>query len=390
MASARMIRDPIHGDVSLTELEIMLLDSPWMQRLRNIKQNGFCFLVYPAMNSSRFEHSIGVAHLAGVMVENLGLDPIEGTEVRVAGLLHDVGHCAFSHTSDKLLSKMGLSHEKNSARIIRETEIADALKAYGIKPKKIVNLIHGRGELGKIISSEIDVDKMDYLIRDAYYAGVAYGVIDVERVIHSLKMARRRLVVDESGLEAVESLLISRNMMYQTVYRHHTKRVVECMVEHALDTMYDSGFVSKEEYLRFDDIDVVNLLRNCGGYSSEIMGLIEKRLLFKPIYQTKVSSLDRKSVHELKKKLVELENKIAADYRADNGFVFVDYPESSVSEFKIKVEVDGDLKPLDKVSSLARSLEKSDKEKLVLYFYAARRFIDNFRDFKVERYLKFK
>lgn len=390
MDVGRIIRDPIHGDVTLSELEFLLLDSPWMQRLRNIKQNGFCFLVYPAMNSSRFEHSIGVAHVAGVMVDHLGLDDDDKTAVRVAGLLHDIGHCAFSHTSDKLLSKMGLSHEKNAEKIIRDTEIADALNAYGISPRKIVGLIYGKGELGKIISSEIDVDKMDYLIRDAYYAGVAYGVIDVERVIHSLKMVRRRLVVDEGGLEAVESLLISRNMMYQTVYRHHTKRIVESMIEHALDSLYDGGLVSKEDYLRYDDIDVVNLLRGCGGYPAEMMDLIDRRILFKPFYHMKVSALDRRTVNELKNRADGFERKIAGDFRVDEGFVFADFPEAGVSEFKIKVDTDAGLKAIDKISSLARALEKSDKEKFVLYLYANQRFFDRLCSFKAEKYLGFK
>jgi HD superfamily phosphohydrolase len=204
-------------------------------------------------------------------------------------------------------------------------------------------------------------------------------------------MVRRTLAVEEGGLEAVESLLISRNMMYQTVYRHHTKRVVESMIEHALDAAYDKGLLPKEKYVKYDDLDVVNILRNCGGYPTAIIRLIERRLLFKPVYHARVSLLERKTVNELKNRSRELENKIAKDYGIEEGFVCVDYPKSSsLSEFKVKVDSESGLKALDKVSSLARSLEKSDKEKLVAYVYADRQQTDKLRQFKADKYIAFK
>ena len=118
----KIIRDPIHGNVELNEIELKLLDTPHMQRLRHIKQNWLCYLVYPAMNSTRFEHSLGVMHLAGKVADHLGLVE-ERKNLKLAGLLHDVGHCAFSHTSDHLLSRFGFDHEENSSRIILDTEI---------------------------------------------------------------------------------------------------------------------------------------------------------------------------------------------------------------------------------------------------------------------------
>jgi hypothetical protein len=216
----KTIRDSIHGNIKLDDLEIKLLDTPQMQRLRRIKQNGFCYLVYPAMNSTRFEHSLGVMYLAGLLSDHLNLRKDERKLLRVASLLHDVGHCAFSHTSDELLKRFKIFHEENSANIILRSEISDILKEGGVDPIEVANLIKGKGALSKLLSSEIDIDKMDYLIRDSYYAGVAYGVIDLERVIHGIKLMKDsgEVVVKRGSLEAVESLLISRNLMYQTVY----------------------------------------------------------------------------------------------------------------------------------------------------------------------------
>ena len=156
MKPAKIIRDPLHGSITLNDLELELVDSPEFQRLRNIKQNGLCYLVYPAMNSSRFEHSLGVMHLAGRLADQLEYDKEMCQQLRVAGLLHDIGHCAFSHTSDDLLVRMGHSHEENAVKIIAKTEIGDILEEHGIDGKKIANLINGKGNLGKLISSEID------------------------------------------------------------------------------------------------------------------------------------------------------------------------------------------------------------------------------------------
>jgi len=389
MKPAKTIRDPIHGTIALSELELELLDTPQLQRLRNIKQNGLCYLIYPAMNSTRFEHSLGVMHLAKLVGEHLNLKDEEKVKLGVAGLLHDIGHCAFSHTSDDILVRMGHSHEENSSLIIEKTDISEILTSNGINPREISDLIKGEGNLAKIISSEIDVDKMDYLIRDAYYAGVAYGVIDLERIIYGMKLVDDDMVVSRGSLEAVESLLISRNMMYQTVYRHHTKRIVEAMFKHALLDMIDRKKLGYEEFIQLDDIDLVYRMRNSGGYSEDITERIDERRLFKIVFQENISAIEDNFREDMTENSEKIEGEIAKDFGIGEGYVLLDIPEVKLSEFKVLVEFDNELKRIDEISPLANALEKSEQEKLTFCFYALPEDMEKFREFNPEKYIEF-
>ncbi len=389
MKPVKTIRDPIHGTIALNEVELELIDTPQFQRLRNIKQNGLCFLVYPAMNSTRFEHSLGVMHLAGLLTDHLELREDDRQAIRVAGLLHDIGHCAFSHTSDDLLVKIGHSHEENATAIISKTEISDILKKHGLDVREISELINGRGDFGKIISSEIDIDKMDYLIRDSYYAGVAYGVIDLDRIIYGMKLRNRELVIKRGSLEAVESLLISRNLMYQTVYRHHTKRIVEAMFKRALSKfLFDEG-IGYGEFIQMDDIDLVHGLRNTRGYSRDIMSRIDRRNLFKITFKEKISLIEEKFRRNMLEDSLKIEERMADDFKIKQGYVLIDMPETKMSEFKILVESDDGLKLINEVSTLARALEKAEEEKLTFCIYTAKEYIEKLKNFNIEDYIEF-
>jgi len=389
MKPVKAIRDPIHGTIVLSELELELLDTPQLQRLRNIKQNGLCYLVYPAMNSTRFEHSLGVMHLARLAGDHLNLKDDEKARLGVAGLLHDIGHCAFSHTSDEILVRVGHSHEENSSRIIENTDISEILTGNGINPQEISELIKGEGNLAKVISSEIDVDKMDYLIRDAYYAGVAYGVIDLERIIYGMKLTKEDMVIKRGSLEAVESLLISRNMMYQTVYRHHTKRIVEAMFSHALIDMIENKKLSYEEFIQLDDIDLVYRMRNSGGYSEDVTKRIDERKLFKIVFQESISTIEDNFREDMIENSEKIEGEISNDFGVREGYLLLDMPEVKLSEFKVLVEFNNELKRIDEVSPLAKALEKSEREKLTFCIYAPPEDMKKFKNFNPERYIEF-
>lgn len=387
MKVSKIIRDPIHGNIRLSELEVELLDTPQMQRLRRIKQNGLCHLVYPAMHSTRFEHSLGVLHLASVMSDHLGFTKIDREPLRAAGLLHDVGHCPFSHTTDELLAKMGCTHEMISSQLIQDSEISRVLRKYGIKPSAVSDLVLGKTEYGKIISSEIDLDRMDYLVRDAYYAGVAYGVIDVERIISGLTLKDGEIVVEEGALAAVELLLISRNMMYETVYRHHTKRIAEQMLKHALDYAYSHGGLSFEEFRFMDDLDAICTLRNFQGYPSDIMKRIDERELFKTVARVRANLFTKTVLRRITRRRDKIEEEITEELKVKPGCVLLDYPDVKSSEFRIKVDLDGELKYIREVSYLARALEKSEKEKLTICVYASPDELEKFKKFELETYL---
>jgi putative nucleotidyltransferase with HDIG domain len=389
MKPVKTIRDPIHGTITVNELELRLIDTPHFQRLRNIKQNGLCFLIYPAMNSSRFEHSLGVMYLAGLLADHLELESDEKQAIRVAGLLHDIGHCAFSHTSDDVLARFNRSHEDNSIRLILKTEISDILDRYGLNPREITDLIRGNGGFGKIISSEIDIDKMDYLIRDSYYAGVAYGVIDLERIIYGMKLVNNELVIRKGSLEAVESLLISRNLMYQTVYRHHTKRIVEAMFRRALDKILDDEGIDYEKFIQMDDIDLIHRLRNSRAYPRDMMKRIDQRKLFKIAFQEKISQIEENFRNDMAKDHKKIEEKIAEDFEIERGYVLIDMPETKMSEFKVLIESDDGLKLIDEISSLARALERAEEEKLTFCIYLPLELMGKLNDFDVEEYIQF-
>jgi len=385
----KVIRDPIHGNIQLDSLFVELSDSKYMQRLRNIKQNGLCYLVYPAMNSTRFEHSLGVYHLGGVLCRHLHLPEGDSMELQAACLLHDVGHGPFSHTFDTLMEAHGLDHETQSTLIILKSEVADILKANGISPQRVAELVQGEGRLGKLLSSEVDVDKMDYLVRDSYYAGVAYGVTDVERLLFNLSLERGDIVVEMGGLEAVESLLINRNMMYQTVYRHHTKRIAESMINHAMGCLVDDG-ASISGLFMMDDIDLVHMLRASTGYVKDMMSRLDERRLLKTVFSEQITSLTEDSQEELSAKASDFEARIASDFGIDEGYLMVDYPEMSMSEYRVKVKTQSGLKSIGEVSPLAKSLESSEKEKLTVNVYARGEDRRKFADFKPGDYFRYR
>lgn len=389
MNKGKTIRDPIHGNIKLDELEVSLVDSAPMQRLRRLKQNGFCYLVYPAMNSSRFEHSLGVMHLAGLLSDHLSLEKEERKILRIAALLHDLGHGPFSHTSDEFFKKFNQTHEKNSSRIILSGEISTILNEGNINPKEISRLIEGQGKLSSLLSSEIDIDKMDYLIRDSYYAGVAYGVIDLERIIEGVKLLDGEVVVREDSLEAVESLIISRTLMYETVYRHHTKRIIESMFTHALNFFLNREKTSYEEFVSWDDLSLVNKLRNSQGYPQEIMQRIDSRNLFKLSFQEKINNLSLSFIKKTKENPRSLELKISQDYEIPEGYLLADIPKMSLSEYKILMETAQGLKKIDEVSTLVKALEQSEREKLTFSLYTPKEFREKLKDFPAKKYLEF-
>ena len=389
MESGKTIRDPIHGNIKADDLEIRLIDTPQMQRLRRIRQNGFCYLVYPAMTSSRFEHSLGVMHIAGLVSDHLELSKKQRRLLRVSGLLHDIGHCAFSHSSEEVLRKYNLSHEENSAQVVMNSEISEILTEEGINPKEVAEFIKGKGEIAKLLSSEIDIDKMDYLVRDSYYAGVAYGVIDLERVIEGIKLVNDEVVLKKGSLEAVESLLISRTLMYQTVYRHHTKRIIESMFKHALNFLFDMKMIDYKRFVRFDDLDIISILRNSKGYGKDIIRRIDNRILFKQFFQENISAISENFRRDMEESVEKIEKKISQDFGIQKGYLLIDMPEMRLSEFKIVFETENGLKKIDELSALAKALERSEWDKLTFCIYTPPEMNEKLKNFNVEQYIEF-
>ena len=235
-------RDPIHGFISVNKYELEIISSPIYQRLRNIKQLSLGHYVYHGSEHSRFGHALGTMHLAGLAFDAMKknteklnkiftADESDRNALRIAALLHDVGHTPFSHSLEGLLDA---KHEAYSIALVN-SHFSEIIRNADIDIQIIKNLILGEPNLekpymSKIISGQLDVDRMDYLLRDSYYAGVSYGKFDLHRIIDQLATVDDRFAVLQGGYEAVEQMIFARYQMYQQVYFHKTKRMFELML----------------------------------------------------------------------------------------------------------------------------------------------------------------
>ena len=267
LAPMEILRDPLWNNIRLDPLALALLDTPVVQRLRYIRQLGLAFLVYPGATHSRFEHAVGAYHLAGTALRLLGergaladVAADEAPVVRAAALLHDVGHYPFSHA----LEEIGVTHHEQLARpLLLDGPIADLLtNRLGTgAPERVLALITGRSEspLQGLISGSIDLDKIEYLKRDAAMCGVPYGEIDVDRLLNSLVIVPNPetglpgVGVHEKGLSALESLLFAKYQMYRNVYWHHAVRSATAMYKRLVATALESGCVGLGDVARSTD-----------------------------------------------------------------------------------------------------------------------------------------
>ena len=214
------IRDSIHGYIELSDEELSIIDSSEMQRLRRIKQLGLSHLVYPSANHTRFEHSLGVMHLAGELADSLDLDQKETKTLRIAGLLHDSGHGPFSHASEVVAERRGISHEEISCEVVEKLE-----NNFSVDAEKVKRTIKGENKIGKVLAGDIDADRMDYLVRDAYNSGTEYGNIEYETIIRLAKMYEEEVCFERKAVQSLESLFTSRFHMIKSLYSHHASRI---------------------------------------------------------------------------------------------------------------------------------------------------------------------
>ncbi|MEM4389905.1 MAG: HD domain-containing protein [Candidatus Micrarchaeia archaeon] len=353
-----VVKDTLHGGIRLSEAETALLDSGPLQRLRGVRQLALTALVYPGANHTRFEHSLGTMHLAGRLCEQLGLRS-DAPAVRAAALLHDAGHPAFSHELEELAVRYaGKGHEEMGREQIVKGEVAEILAENGLSPKEIAALALGEG-LGCLIAGDLGSDRMDYLARDAYYTGVAFGMVDSDRIIECTLLRRGKLVVDEGGLAAAEALLAARFLMFSAVYLHHTVRIASAMLYKAAECALEDGAVSANE-LWLKDAEFFALLKNAP--SSRALALaIEGRRLFKRAFEIHPSALTESLRKALRspRGLKKVEEALAAAAGLSARDVIIDFPllawEKGVS---VRVLKDGKERPLEELSELVASLKR--------------------------------
>jgi HD superfamily phosphohydrolase len=257
----KIIKDPVHGYVEADDIVLRLLDSVEVQRLRHITQLGFANLVYPGANHTRFEHSLGTMHLAGFMCGKLGLDADETRVVTTAALLHDIGHGPFSHVTEPVMKEFTGQYHHQIEGIVGGGSIAGVLEDEGISPAEVCAIVSGDHPLAGIIHGSLDVDRMDYLMRDAHYTGVPYGTVDAHRLIRCSVLSGSGIALDEGGINAAESLLIARTLMRPAVYFHHVSRIASSMFVHALREEVLGG-ADAHRFVRMDDAACMEWLKH--------------------------------------------------------------------------------------------------------------------------------
>ncbi|MCL2287728.1 MAG: HD domain-containing protein [Candidatus Bathyarchaeota archaeon] len=336
------IKDPVHGYVYITPTEKDIIDTYPMQRLHRIRQLAGSEYVYPGANHTRFEHSLGVKFLADNILKNLHISQkVTEEEVdmtRVSALLHDCGHGPFSHVFEHLLLKnLHKSHEDITSWLIEKSEIADKLSKTGYTPSEIGKLAIGKANkpdkafLDQIISSGVDVDKMDYILRDTYHTGAEYGFIDVYRLIHTLDILEGNLAVELGALSALEAFMIARIESFKSIYFHRMGRAAQIMLATAMDKANNelglTSFKTPEEFLQLDDYTVWSALKKCKA-SQNIIKNLEHRIMLKCAYERTFYEKDDmvSNLFSRESYRTQIRSEIAKEANVDIETVTIDVP----------------------------------------------------------------
>ncbi|WP_435063914.1 HD domain-containing protein [Halobaculum sp. EA56] len=355
------IKDSVHDHISVDGVAADLLDTGPVQRLRRIAQLGTVKLVYPSANHTRFEHSLGVYHLADRALSSLGVGGVEAERVRAAALLHDIGHAPFSHNVEELLHRhTGLYHDDVSDLLV-DTEVGDVLLAHDLDPERVAGLIAGEGQYGQLVSGELDVDRMDYLVRDAHHTGVPYGTIDHERLIRELTFADGELVLDEGNVQTAESLLMARALMTPTVYAHPVARISKGMLRRATERLIATPDIDAGQVRRMDDYDLICALRMTPE-TEEFARRYDRRDLYKRAVWAEYDDTPdrlREADHDTVR---DLESDIAGRADVSPSEVVVDVPpEPSMTESTSEVLVNGEVRRLGDHSPLVTGLRTAQE-----------------------------
>lgn len=386
----RVLRDPIHGYIHIQDSIIWeLIDTPQMQRLRRIRQLGNDSVIYHTAEHSRFSHSLGVYEICRRILEEVPgaketLNPLEQTAVLCAALLHDIGHGPFSHSYEAISH---VRHEEISCLLItsRQSEVCQILSKEDSRlPQMVAGILRHQAAkplMVDLISSQLDCDRMDYLLRDAYETGTSYGSFDLERILRTLRVENGRLCIKRSGVHAVEDYIMARYQMYWQVYlhpdatgydllthsffeRYKTLRKTMCLAP--IEPVFDSPF-DVERFLYLDDGAIhtgIQMARTC---SDPILSDLARRIMDRRLFEW-YDAPNKDAIEQLKAAT------IAKGYDPRYYFLmktirleeFLPYQESESN--CIRVLDEGIMKPLSKVSVVVRALlEMKETQKVRVY-----------------------
>lgn len=317
----KIVNDPVYGFIRFPEPEILqLIDHRWFQRLRYIRQMGPAHLVYPGAVHTRFHHSLGAVHLMGKALDELRAKGIpiseqESLAARIAILMHDIGHGPFSHALEHTLVD-GVTHEYLSGLIMNELNREfDGMLSNAIR---VFDQSYEKPYLHQLVSSQLDVDRMDYLNRDSFYTGVSEGVIGYDRILNMLTVKDHHLMVEEKGVHSVEKFVIARRLMYWQVYLHKTVLGAEVLLINILKRAkelarkgtqlyaspalshflynnitledFQSSSLHLEKFCMLDDVDILASVKEWCRHSDKILSrlccMMQYRKLYKVILTT--------------------------------------------------------------------------------------------------------
>lgn len=396
----KIINDPVYGFMTLDyDLLYDIVSHPYFQRLQRIKQLGLSYLVYPGAMHTRFGHTLGATYLMGLAIDVLKnkevpIDNDEALAVKIAILMHDIGHGPFSHTLEHaLLNK--IAHEDVSKLFMLKMN-----KEFGGALDTAISIFDGsykKQYLHQLVSSQLDMDRLDYLARDSFFTGVSEGIVGTERIINMLNVHDQNLVVDEKGVYSIEKFIISRRLMYWQVYLHKTVVSADSILLSALNRaryLIENGvqlecsgalkfFLSHpyslsdfqnnddilEQFSLLDDYDIISALkvwRNCGDFVlSELSGKLLDRRLNKVYISEK--EIDKEKIDKCKSKIANYYN-ISTEEAA--WFVGANKLENHAYDFQdqeIKV-LFKDKRCLD-ISEASDQLDRHFLEKAVTKYY---------------------
>ncbi|RYJ14546.1 HD domain-containing protein [Halogeometricum borinquense] len=372
------VKDSVHDYISLDPLAQDLVDTPEFQRLRHIKQLSTVRLVYPSANHTRFEHSLGVYHLASRALDYLDIGGDRARHVRAAALLHDIGHGPYGHQTEEVIRRRTGAHHDEIGHLLDETDVAAVLVAHDLDPDRIAALVRGDGELGQLVSGELDVDRMDYLVRDAHHTGVPYGTIDTGRLVRELRYRDGELVLADGNVQTAESLLLARALMNGTVYRHHVSRIAGAMLERASERLLDTGEVGIDEFRRMADHD---LLVSLSEHVPDLGRRIERRDLYKRAVWAPLASVPASVVEMDYAETRSAAREIADKAGVEPDEVLVDVPSRpSFKESRTRVIVNGVVQRLEEASELVAGLRAAERTQWRIGVYAPAEAADDVRD----------
>lgn len=328
------IIDPIHDFIRVYDHELSIIDNPIFQRLRRIRQLSGAHLTYPAAQHTRFEHSLGVMHIASQAGHTLNEKEFLKSDdigiLRLAGLLHDIGHGPFSHLFEEVIQEKKISHEDFGKEIILKSEIGDILTKNGFDKKLVTKIAFGDSKfqyLNEIVSGALSADMMDYLLRDGYFTGAEHAKIDHKRITQSLDVHKKKLALERSALYSFESMMHSRYQMFKAVYFHKTVRAAEVMLLEALRSSDDEfGFSTfkLDEFIQLTDEYILSSL--VSSKSSKLKRArkfaqdYQNRKLLKCVFESILTS--RKNLK--KTKTNELRTTISKKSQVAENEIFVD------------------------------------------------------------------